>query len=434
MTLPLAQLRQRLQTSLWTLPAVAVVLALGGVQALTEVDRRLGPKADRWYLFAGQAESARELLSTIATSMLTFTALVFSITILVLQLASSQFSPRVIGTFLRDRRTQMTLAVFVGAFVYAMALLPEVRAESEEGHGFVPALAIFVAFVLVLVSVAVFIQYVHHMAHAIRAVEVIRRVGDDTRRSLEHLYPEEVLEEPPAGRAPEGPPDGVLVLEGHAGVLSHVDAEGLLEVACEQEVVIALVPRMGDFVPRGAPLFRVWGTARLEASRLRPLVGIAAERTHLQDPAFGFRQLVDIAERALSPGINDPTTAVQAIDQLHDLLRLLAVRRFPSQVRADEEGRVRLVLPAPDWDSYVRLAVDEIRQYGAGSLQVMRRLRALLEDLLKVAPEERRAVLEAQRTLLDRATLRGFHTGEERRMAERPSMQGHGALSDGLHS
>jgi uncharacterized membrane protein len=150
------------------------------------------------------------------------------------------------------------------------------------------------------------------------------------------------------------------------------------------------------------------------------------ERTLHQDTAFGFRQLVDIAERALSPGINDPTTAVQAIDQLHDLLRSLVRRRFPSASRKDETGALRLICPRPDWNSYVRLALDEVRQYGEGSIQVTRRLRFLLEDLLRVAPAFRRDELERQLALLEASAKRAFATPREAAMATRSSPQGHG--------
>lgn len=150
------------------------------------------------------------------------------------------------------------------------------------------------------------------------------------------------------------------------------------------------------------------------------------ERTLQQDTAFGFRQLVDIAERALSPGINDPTTAVQAIDQLHDLLRRMIRRRLPSPSRKDENGVLRLICPRPDWDSYVRLAMDEVRQYGKSSIQVTRRLRFLLEDLLRVAPAFRRGELERQLELLEASTTRAFSTTQETATAERSSPQGHG--------
>jgi uncharacterized membrane protein len=426
------RIRQSLQTSLWVVPVAAMLVAVLLAEGLLLLDQRIPQEREAWYLFGGQPDSAREMLSTIASALMQFTGLVFSITILVLQLASQQFSPRVLRTFLEDRYTRFSMGMFVGAFVYALALLPQVREERPDRPAFVPALSIFVAFVLVLVCVGVFVRYIHHMAQSIRAVHIIRRVADETRQSIEALYPEGVLEEgPPAPALPDGPPDQVFPHDRPAGVVTAVDAEALMRLACERDVLIALVPEVGDFLPRGVPLFRVWGQGRLTLEELRDEVVVALERTPHQDPAFGFRQLVDVAERALSPGINDPTTAVQALDQLHDLLRTLARRPLPSPVRADAQGRPRLVLPRPDWGSYVRLALDEVRGYGESSLPVARRIRELLEDLLAVAPPSRRAPLEHQRALLLEAIARGFHTRSERRLARTPSRKGQGEVEAG---
>ena len=421
-------IRQQLQTSLTLYPALAVCLAFGLARALLFIDHRIPQDARAWYLFTGEPESARELLSTIASSLLTFTALVFFITILVLQLASSQFSSRVLRTFLEDIMTRLSMAVFVGSFVYAMVLLPEVRAGGPDGWQFVPGLSVFVAFVLVVVSVVVFVRYINHMAHSIRAVHVLYRVADETRQSIEEMYPEPVGVSPGEARGPpEEPPTMTCRQDRPAGVVTAIRYERLMKFACDADAVIAFSAQVGDFVPRGAPLFLVWsGNEQLSLDELRETVIIGKKRNPRQDPAFGFRQLVDIAERALSPGINDPTTAVQALDYIHDLLRLLAQRQFPSPTRVDSAGRVRLFLPRPDWNAYVRLALDEIRQYGAKSIQVSRRLRSLLEDLESVAPLERRAELDEQLKLLDEAAVSAFGGGPELRRARTPSVQGQG--------
>lgn len=417
-------LKEKLRSSLWFLPAITSILAFGSAKGLVAVDRRFSPDASAWYLFAGQPDSGRVLLSTIASSMITFTGLVFSITILVLQLASSQFSPRILRTFLQDRKTQLAMSAFVSTFVFTMALLPEVRSAGEEYDGFVPALSLFMAFALVMLSVAVFIRFIDHMAQSVRAVTIIKRVGTETRRAVLHMYPRELLDRQEAAlRAPEDRP-AVVLHEGRGGVLSAVDEKRLMELATERELVLALVPMPGDFVAEGAPLFRVWGGDAPEG--LQDTVLVEDERTLHQDPGFGFRQLVDIAERALSPGINDPSTAVQVLDELHDLLRLLVRRHFPSPERADEGGRLRLVLPRPDWPAYVHLALDEIRQYGSRSVQVLRRLRALLLDCLSVAPEARRPPLERQLELLDKAIEDAFPVEEDAKIARKPSIQGHG--------
>jgi uncharacterized membrane protein len=425
----LRQLRENVRTSLWVVPGLAAAGAVLLAKTLPTLESHVAHRGSAWYLFPGQAESARVLLSTIASSMMTFTGLVFSITILVLQLASSQFSPRVLRTFLGDRSTRRAMACFIGTFVYAMALLPEVRGADATGGERVPAFSVFFAFVLVLLSVAVFIQYIHGMAHSIRAVHVLHRVADEAFASLDQLYPEHAASEPQATLSPPNEPPGqVISNDVTGGVLAAVDDRALLALAIEADVVIELVPSLGDFVVRGGALVRVWGASHLDARRVREHIAIAEERTPQQDPAFAFRQLVDVAERALSPGINDPTTAVQAIDRIHDLLTTLAPRRFPSPARVDAAGRLRLFLPRPDWDALVHLAFDEIRQYGAGSIQVVRRLRAALDDLRAICAPERCAVLDLEQGELDLA-VRAFASASDRARAREPSSQGQGQSS-----
>jgi uncharacterized membrane protein len=427
----LARLAERIGMSYWLLPSLCVVGAMGLSQAAQAVDARLSQEEHAWYLFRGGPEGARSVLTAVASSMMTFSGLVFSVTILVLQQASNQFSPRVLRTFLRDRQSQLALGIFMGTFVYALLSLRGVRGTAEgldiESH--VPSLSVWLAVVLVLLCVGAFIYYIHHVAQSIRAVVILTRIHDETRHTLERMYPESVGEdtEDPRPLWPEGPPSLLVPSPAASGVLVSVDEERLLACATRARVTLALVPMVGDFVPQGSPLFEVWGEASaLDVKALTGLVGISTERTLQQDTAFGFRQLVDIAERALSPGINDPTTAVQAIDQLHDLLRLMIHRRFPTPTRKDEDGAPRLVCPRPEWDAYVRLAVDEIREYGEGSLQVARRLRFLLEDLLRVAPAFRRAELQRQLSLLDASVGRAFEDGREAAVARRASPQGHG--------
>jgi len=416
------RVRERLRTSLALWPGVCAALAFTLAKLVVLLDRDVSGLDGAWFLYGGGPESARELLSTVASSILTFTALVFSITIVALQLASSQFSPRVLNTFLEDRQTKAAMALFVGTFVFALAVLQEVRGTNG-GGGFVPGISVYVAFVLVLASVGVFIHFIHHMAHSVRAVSIVKRVGDATRASIDRMYPEGLLEgagAPPL--APAGPPAALVRHQGRCGVLASVDEAELMKRAEQLGGVIALVPRPGEFVPNGAPLFRVWSAqADVDAAGLRDAALIQHERTVHQDPAAGFRQLVDVAERALSPGVNDPSTAVLVLDELHDLLRSLARRHLPSPQRLDSRGALRLVLPAPGWEDYVHLALDEIRRYGGGSLQVARRLRALLDDVASVAGPSRLAALDEQRRLLDEATRREMPSRAERSIALRPS-------------
>jgi uncharacterized membrane protein len=438
MTLRLRHLAERLGSNYWLVPALCAAGAMGLSHASAVFDARLSADEPTWYLFPGGPEGARSVLSAVASSTLTLAGLVFSVTILVLQLASSQFSPRALRTFLKDRPSQLTLGTLVGTFIYALLGLRNAWGSSEGAERHVPALSVWLAVVFALLSVGSFIYYIHHVSQSIRAVVILARIGEETRGTLEYMYPESIgedTEEPRAVR-PEGLPSLLVPYPGGSGVLVSVDEERLLRCAREARVTVALVPMVGDFVPHGGTLFEVWGDAsRLEVKKLVKALTLGPERTLEQDTAFGFRQLVDIAERALSPGINDPTTAVQAIDQLHDLLRRMVRRRFPAEAREDEDGTPRLICPRPDWGSYVQLAVEEVRRFGKDSIQVARRLRFMLEDLLRVAPEFRRGELERQLSLLEASVERSFEDSREAARASRASPQGSGpADADRLES
>lgn len=429
MKLRLHQIAESLNMSYWLLPTFCVAAAIALSYAAQAIDARLPQDEHAWYLFGGGPESARSVLSTVTSSMMTFAGLVFSVTILVLQQASNQFSPRVLRAFLKDRPSQLALGIFVGTFVYALLGLRSVWGSADGPIRHVPSLSVWLAVVLVILCVGTFIYYIHHVSQSIRAGVILMRIHEEALRSLVRMYPEgigEDTQEAPLER-PEAVPSLVVPYPGSSGVLQAVDEEQLMACARKARVTLALVPMMGDFVPHGSPLFEVWGeAAALNVKALLQAVEIGLERTPQQDPAFGIRQLVDVAERALSPGINDPTTAVQAIDQMHDLLRRMVHRRFPSPSRKDESGTLRLICPRPDWGSYVRLAVDEVRDYGRSSLQVARRLRFLLEDLLRVAPAFRRAELLRQLALLDASVDQAFTDEREAATAHRPSPQGHG--------
>jgi len=420
----LRRLRSYLSSSLWVLPALIVLGAAGSAFGLLAIDRQL-TKESSSVGYGGGPEGARQILSTISGAMITFTGLVFSITILVLQLAGSQYSPRVLRRFFKDRSSQVALGVFIGAFVFSLVVLREVRQEGSAG---VPGVSVAAAQLFVVVALGVFVQYLHHIASAIRSSSIIESVALETRGAIEQRYPRDRTD---VGVDPTDDLDPVQEVGApRAGSLGRIDEGELIELAREAGAIVEVVPAIGDFVPEGAPLLRVYGHTVEELEnpgRVGRLVELARERTSEQDPAFGFRQLVDIAERALSPGVNDPTTAVQAIDQLHDLLRRLARRPFPRRGRRDDDGTVRLVVREAAWEDYVDLAVSEIRVYGAGSLQAHRRLRAMIDDVWEVAPEARRGPLALQRRLLDAAADRSFDDAADRARARGADAQGMGA-------
>ena len=391
----LLAVRDSVRQGFWAVPAGCVVLAILLALILVRVDRSL--QAGLAYTFGAGPDGAREVLSGITTAMITFTGLVFSITVVVLQLTSSQFSPRVLRTFLRDRLTQYALGVFTGTFVYAVLVLRTVDA-GEDGR-FVPALSTTVGVGLLLLCVALFVAYIHHISLSIQASSIIRAIGDETRTSLDRRYPagEPAPRDDAAAVAPDALPDAVLPAR-RLGVVTSGDESRLVRLAEDAGVVLRTAVRLGDFVPEGAPLFEVLGDpSDLDDEAVLASVGQSRERSLSQDVAFGVRQLVDIAERALSPGINDPTTAVEVLDQLHDLLRRLVTRPLRSGVRTGEDGRVRLVLPAERMEDYLSLALDGIDHYGKDARPVQERIDALLADLESASVPQHRGAVTAVR-------------------------------------
>lgn len=416
----LFRLRESVRGSLWFIPGLCVIGAILLGFLLTYVDHRV---EELQFAFGGGPDSARGFLSTIAASMITFTGLVFTITIVVLQLASQQFSPRVLRTFLRDRHSQVALGVFTATFTYALVVLREVRGEDGLNGPFVPALAVTASFLLVMLSLALFVHYINHIAQSIRVGSITKAVADETRRAIADVHDDEQVTD---ARPLPSALDTETILSPRRGVLQALDRERLTHHAYENDVVVEVVPAIGDFVPEGSILMRIHGRAKISSDHLISAVAMGTERTMAQDPAFGFRQLVDIAQRALSPSTNDPTTAVQCIDEIHDLLRRLGTRPFPTGQRLDESGKLRLSYPVTPWEAYVSLACDEIRHYGQGSIQIHRRLRSMLLDIIEIVPDERRDPLAKQLELLDDAAEKHLDTEHDVRAAKEPDEQGVG--------
>ncbi len=407
-------LRESIRNGLWFIPAMMVLAVAVLGRALAALDEHVVELPGS---FRGDASSAQTLLATIAASTLTMTTLVVSITIVALQLASQQFSPRVMRTFFRDTGTKVALGVFLSTTVYALLVLRIVVPEDGGTAEYVPALSVSVAFVLMLASLGAFLYYLNHVAHSIRAVHIMEAVAAETRAAIRHRHSSDDHLAP--GEWPERAPDLVLLSEQPPGAIVGIDEDDLVLLASRHRARIEIIPHVGDYVPSMTPLARIWsedGVApETTAADITRHVGLGRERTMRQDVAFGFRQLADMAEKALSPAVNDPTTATQAIDRIHDLLRRIAVAPDPCPIYRDTDGTARLLLPVHDWEEIVHLSLDEIRQYGGNSLQVQRILRFLLGDLcdLVEARPDRLGPLQAQRELLDRAAARSFIDPED---------------------
>lgn len=397
----ISRVRDVLRSSFWLVPAVCVCASVALGIGLIAWDRHL-PATHAAFLYPGPAAGARSFLSSIVTAMISFTGLVFSITILVLQLTSGQFSPRVTRMFLRDRVIQLTLGVFVATFVYAIVVQRAVRGSSSDPTA-VPRIAVTVAFVFVLASVGLFITYINHVANMIRVVSIIAVIAAESRSLLAQRYPRDLQ---PATLPRTLPPKAGSIPAPRPGVLVSINERAMAQLAEQHDCLIVLSLRVGDFIPAEAPLITLHSTRELD---LGPLtadvldeVALDTERTMQQDLAFGFRQLVDIAERALSPAVNDPTTACQVIDALHDLLRQLAIRQLPTGVHSSSDGHPLLITPQYQFEDFLTLAITEIWRYGRDAAQIPQRLTTMLTDLSSAALPCHQAALRRARAHLAR--------------------------------
>jgi uncharacterized membrane protein len=384
-----------LRASLWFVPVLCVLVGAALSFGMIALDRLFDYEALPHSL-VGDPAAASAILSTVAAAMVSLTALVLTITMVVVQLAMGQFSPRIVQRILRDKPSQLAIGLFVATFVHAILTLREVQ-NNGDGSGHVPGIAVLTAFVLVLASIAVLVVYVQHLGQALRVSALVELVGDDTRRLVDKLYPD---------RGPPAPdPEREVVRARESGVVTAIGCEALVEEAMRCGCMLELVPAIGEFVAADAPLFRVNGDPKaLDEDALHRAVVLELESTLDRDVGYGLRLLVDIAERSVSESpFQDPTTAVQAIDRIYDLLRQLARRPFPDGRHRDEAGELRLIVSVPGWQDYVKLATEELTLAGAGSPRVVRRLRRMLEDLHRIAPPERREIIERRLELLDAA-------------------------------
>jgi len=408
------------RNAVWFPPLVGMLAALLAFPLVQWVDTVLGWKAPMG------ADSARAVLGALASSMLTFIVFVFSILLVAVQLASAQLTPRIIATVYRNPVLKLSLTLFVFAFTYTLAALSRIEDA-------VPQVSVWLAVYSCVACIGVFLYMIDHVGKGLRPVSVLAGVGTRGQAVIQAVYPRPVagdVDTPtnvPLSRA--GEPTRTVEAR-RTGVVLAFDVAGLVELARRADCLIELVPQVGDFLTTGDPLFRLYGGGEtITDDELDQSVATGPERTMEQDPEFAFRIIVDIAAKALSSAINDPTTAVLALDQIHRLLRKVAVRQLDTGRVVDAAGQLRLAYRTPDWEDFVSLAITEIRQFGRDSIQIVRRMRAMLENLIAVVPPQRAVPLRAELDLLSRGVERDFRDPEDRLRAASGDSLGVGGTS-----
>ena len=424
----LLRVREGFQNTFWLLPALFLVGALLLAVITRAIDENLPTVITRAAPWVASARDASVVLATVATAaMVTFLAVVFSIGLAALQMASQHTSPRVLRNYVRSTTTKVALGTFIATFIYPLLSLGYLKELSRDGRA-VSTVSATVAMVLAIASIAMLIAYVTLAIRGMRLDYAINTVAIETRAGLRRQFLAE--EQYVVAAAPKLAGAGRLVvyrkgpsLAWHAaqGVLQAVDVVACVRLARRRNVVLQLVPQIGQYVASGEPLFEV--IAMADSAAVEPLdkkllrsVDVGPEWAICEAPYCGVRALVDVAVQALSPAVNAPTIAVQVLDRLEDFLRLMADRPWPSGLYADESGVVRLITRERSWDQFVDLALTEITEFGGGSPQVTRRLAALIDTLESIVPVGRRRVLGRHRVLLTEAVA--LRIGSHRALAK----------------
>jgi uncharacterized membrane protein len=413
-------LRSYLRSSMWLAPLLAYIVSLAGIRILGWLDERL-----QWqWAWQLDVTVVQNVLQMLVGAMLSFIVVTFGSLLVAVQIASAQLTPRIIATaLLRDNTIRTIAALFVLSFVFDLGLL----ARTQTVVLYVP---LTVSLVLTLASIGAFLYLMDYAARLLRPISIVWNLGEAGLKVIEQVYPVKFKDEgaPSPPLPPLGAPAHEMFHRRKSAIVLAINLETLRLEAERTGGVIEIACRVGDFVATGEPLFRLYGGASAaDDARLRAAIAMGRERTIEQDATFAFRVIVDIAIKALSSAINDPTTAVLAIDQLHRLLRAVGRRRLHDDGIRDAAGTLRVVYRTPDWDDFVQLSCREIRLYGAANFQVARRLRAMLENLQEALPERRRPALHGEMKLLDQALERLNLLPDDLALARTPDLQGLGA-------
>jgi uncharacterized membrane protein len=414
-------LKNYLRSSLWVVPFIAIPLELVATRVLHRLDGWLG-----WPFLDIGVAGAQAMLNALITATLSLLVFTFGSLLVALQVASGQLTPRIIATILlRNDVVRYTTGLFVFTLLFAISAVNRVQTTVFE-------LVIFVSACLGILCFAAFLYLIDYAARLLRPISILALVGKTGLAVIESVYPDPSLgrNQTKVRRPKLGAPNKIIQHLGASEIILAINLNELIVEAKKSNGVIELVPQVGDFIATDEPLFKLYGGATsLDEWKLRSTVAFGPERTMEQDPTFAYRITVDIALKALSPAINDPTTAVIAIDQLHRLLRKAGNRNLRTNEILDETGQLRVIFRTPNWEDFVHLAFTEIRHCGAQNMQIARRLRAMIENLIQTLPKHRHAVLQRELSLLDRDIEKYFVYPEDLALARVGDSQGLGGAS-----
>ena len=411
-----------LRSALWTAPLIALVLEQIAIHIVSSID------TSSWWVpeLDTTVAGAAGVMDTVVTLTISFIVFTFGSMLVAIQVAGGQMTPRIIATtLLRDNVIRST----VGLFIFSLLFATGTKARID---GAIPHFAATVSMVLGIASVTAFLFLIDYTARLLRPITIVWRIGEQGIKVVEAVYPDAVGKPriPVRPARSLGPPARTVDHRGTSAIVLAVNIKSLVSAARTADGIIEFIPRVGDFVATDEPLFRLYGGATaIDDRALRAQVAFGPERTIEQDSTFAFRVIVDIAIKALSKAINDPTTAVLAIDQLHRLLRMVGKRHLHDDTLFDAEENLRLIFPTPGWEDFVQLTFSEIRLYGAENFQVARRLRAMIENLTASLPVARQPALGRELDLLDRTLERVFECPEDLALARQPDLQGLGGSS-----
>jgi uncharacterized membrane protein len=413
--------RVRVRLPNWVIPALYAFIAVTAGLALPRLEARLFPElVSDW-----SPASVLAMFSTVGSGMIALTGIVFSLAFVMVQFSSTAYSPRLVLWIAREPLLWHAVGVFSATFLYAIAAMAWVERRGTNGTPFINT---WIVIGLLLASVGMFIALIEKLS-MLQVHRMLAFTSDHCRRVIQETYP--LLDAPIATPDPKEyerlPVTLTLVHSGRPRTVQSLDLPVLLDIASAAGAVVVVTASVGDNLVEGGEMLRVYGGNRsVDEQALRDALALGSERTFEQDPKYAIRLLVDIAIRALSPAINDPTTAVQALDQIEDLLLRLGRRRLEIGALRDRAGALRVAVPYPAWDDFLMLAFDEIRYCGATSVQVMRRMKALVADLIRALPPERHESLRHYQRRLDATIAASFEDAEWKLEASVEDRQGLG--------